>query len=130
MSLAVAEFAIYSALTASDALESLPIRTGMAGEGGTRPCIVITLASSADVSCQTTRISSQYIYSIEAFRDGESFPHELADAIDVALQNVTVTTLTHTVIFERIRAIEMADHIAGKELRRSGGMYRATVRTV
>jgi hypothetical protein len=122
--------AIYEAITLHSVMADLDaVYIGMAAEAAPKPYVLAQLATSQDFTCQdVNRMGATFQYLIEVYANGESFPHDLAAEVDEALQGYkSVISTDYNVVIHRVRPTALADQYNGREIRRSGGIYRVTV---
>ena len=124
--IAQAEQALYEALSGAGLTGT--IHSALAPEGAARPYTVFRLAATESYSCGTSVIGNVYQFAIESYVDGESFPHDQAALIETALSGYDEMIGDLRVSITKSRDLAIADQLNGKEIRRSGGMYRVIVR--
>ena len=125
--IAQAEQAIYEALSGAEGLSG-GVYCGLAPEGAARPYAVFRLASTEAYACGANIIGNNYLYAVESYADGESFPHDQAAVIETALSGYDEMIGELRISITNIRDLAIADQLNGREIRRSGGIYRVIVR--
>jgi hypothetical protein len=131
--LSALEEAIYDVLSNSTDITEVVddrIYAGYAPEGAAMPYIVFNYVTGEDWLCGggNNRVGTVARYLIEAYQQGESFPHQLAELIDEALNGGQWTDGDVIVDFYRLRPFSQPDNTDGREFRRSGGFYELIVR--
>lgn len=136
---AAAEQAIYLLIDNAAITGLTGIYSGMSKEASTRPCVIFQQATSTDWTCNDrSSMGMTFQYLVEVFADGETFPHGLAAQVHNAINNQSATiTVSESGLSDtdwivdiiRVRSVSNPDEFQGHEIRKSGGLYRVTVRS-
>lgn len=132
--LAAAETAIYNAISNHPVMAEINgIYSGMAPEDAVQPYVLVQLATAQDYNCESSGDVqlTAFQYLVEVCAAGESFPHEIAAKVNEALQGcretITIGGESHSVNIHRLRPVALAEQYNGREIRRSGAIYRVSV---
>lgn len=125
--IAAVEQCLYERLSAASGLNG-GVYAGLAPEGQVRPYTLFTQASTDTYRCGDTVIGNIYQYAVEHYQDGESFPHDQAAIIESSLAGWDGLVGDIRISIVKLRDLSFTDSFNGREIRRSGGMYRVIAR--